>query len=299
MSGTDAERRVARPDPLRPLLFTVAYEILGSATTADAIVDRDLRCEPAVSTPRDDRRSRIGAVARQSLDALQSRQSAEGQYVGPWLPEPIRLDGDDLTGDPILAESIATATLVLLESLAPVDRTVHVLGDVFGVGAAEIGTILSRPAGEIQQAALRARSHVEAHRPAFEPVDSARTVEFVDEFLAIAESGDLGTLMTVLAPEVVFTADSDGKVVAVRQPVHGARDVARAMSGFARIGGVFEDYRAEASVFNSQPGIAVYYDGRLQTVLTLRLAGGLVDHVYVMRNPDKLVGVERLRSVAR
>ncbi|WP_238423613.1 RNA polymerase subunit sigma-24 [Gordonia sp. 'Campus'] len=294
MTGTHVERRMDRSADPRPQLFTLAYEILGSTAAADAIVTG-----AGDGLVDGDRLALTTLVARAALDSLRSRLCACEDYTGPWLPEPLLLDDPDPARDPILAESISTAMLLVLESLEPVDRAVYVLADVFGVADAEIATIVCSAEAEVRETARRVRAHVAACRPCFEPVDSARAEAFVDEFLSVAESGNVDDLMALLTPDAVLTADSDGKAIAVRRPVHGALEVARVLSGFARIGAVVDDYRADASMFNSQPGITVHYEGRLQSALTLRLDGGLIDHVYAMRNPEKLTVADRPHAVAR
>ncbi|WP_439029191.1 RNA polymerase subunit sigma-24 [Gordonia terrae] len=283
-----------RSADLRPQLFTMVYEILGSSVAAEDIV-----AGVGEDLVDGDRLALTTLVTRAALDSLRSRLRASENYTGPWLPEPLLLDDHDPGFDPVLAESISTAMLLILESLQPEDRVVYVLGEVFGVTDAEIGTILCSPEAEVRETARRARAHVAACRPSFEPVDSVRAEAFVEDFLTVAESGNVDDLMSMLTPDAVLTADSDGKAIAVRRPVHGALDVARVLSGFARIGAVVDGYRADASVFNSQPGITVYYEGHLQSALTLRLDGGLIDHVYAMRNPDKLTAADRPRAIAR
>ena len=132
-----------------------------------------------------------------------------------------------------------------------------------------------------------------------EAMDRARAEEVVEMFLDAAESGDADALVALMTPDVVLTSDSNGKATAVRQPMRGAPAVMQVLSGFARIGAVLEDYRAEFVVFNGQPGMILYFDGRLQTAITLRVVDDLIVDIYVMRNPDKLVGVELRRPVTR
>ena len=301
MTGTDVDPRTTHHAALGPLLFTVAYEILGSAVDAEHVV-RQCLCQsppgPGEVGPGDARTHVAALVVPRAVDALAVRRRAADGYVGPWLPEPIRLDDDAMT-DGVLAEAVSTALLVVLEELEPEARAVYVLGEVFGFGADAIATILSPTSGDVERIAERARSLVERRRPRFDPVDRARAAEIVDAFLSAAESGDAGTLLTLMTPDVVLTSDSDGKTTAVRRPMCGAPAVMQVLSGFARIGAVLDDYRAEFAMFNSQPGMILHFDGRLQTVLTLRVVDGLIADIYVMRNPDKLGGVEHPRSVTR
>ncbi|MFT4395122.1 RNA polymerase subunit sigma-24 [Gordonia lacunae] len=301
MTGTDVDPRTMHHAALRPLLFTVAYEILGSATDADDVVRQCLwespRCRSEVGSG-DGRPHLTAAVVRIAVDALALRRRAAGDYTGPWLPEPIRFDDDPMT-DAGLAEAVSTALLVVLEELEPEARAVYVLREVFGFGADAIAAMLPPTVGDVERIAEQARSLVERRRPRFDPVDRARAAQIVDAFLAAAESGDAETLLTLMTPDVVLTSDSDGKTTAVRRPMCGAPAVMQVLSGFARIGAVLDDYRTEFAMFNGQPGMILYFDGRLQTALTLRVVDGLIDDIYVMRNPDKLGGVEHSRSVSR
>lgn len=238
-------------------------------------------------------------VTRQVLNSLRSRSRRREDYVGPWLPEPILVDTREPVDDLVLAESVSTALLIVLESLGPEERAVFVLREVFGFAYADIGEMLSRPAATVRQIAHRARSHVEGRRPPFEPADTARATAVVEAFLDAATSGELDTLLTMLSPDVVVTADSDGKAAAVRRPVAGAPAVARLLRGFARIGSMVDDYRAEIAVLNNLPGLVVHFDGKLQGVFTFHLVDGVIDHIYAVRNPDKLAGIGQQRSIAR
>ncbi|WP_244970716.1 RNA polymerase sigma factor SigJ [Gordonia jinghuaiqii] len=301
MTGAEPDRQAARFAELRPLLFTVAYEILGSAADADDVLqDSYLRwAEVAADDVADTKSYLAKVVTRQALNALRSRSRRREDYVGPWLPEPILLDVREPVDDLVLAESVSMAMLIVLESLGPDERAVFVLREVFGFSHDEIGDMVSKPAATVRQIAHRARSHVESRRCRFEPADHARATAVADAFLAAARSGEVEPLMAMLSPDVVFTADSGGKATAVRRPVSGALKVARLLMGFGRLGGTLEDYRAEIAVFNNEPGLAVYFDGRLQGAFTFHIVDGTIGHIYAMRNPDKLTAVERSRSITR
>lgn len=305
MTRMDVDPIPARSAAFEPLLFTVAYEILGSAVDADHVVRHCLWDHPASAPvdafgPGSARAHLIAQVARRALETLTARRRVAMDYVGPWLPDPIRFDGDVLA-DAGLAEFASTAMLLVLEELEPAVRTVCVLREIFGFADDTIATMLSLSwsLDEVGMLAERGRSFVERRRPRFDPMDRARAAEVVETFLDAAESGDADALIALMAPEVVLTSDSNGKATAVRQPMRGAPAVMRVLSGFTRIGAVLEDYRAEFVVFNGQPGMILYFDGRLQTAITLRVVDGLIVDIYVMRNPDKLVGVELRRPVTR
>ena len=301
VNSSESARRATRFAELRPLLFTVAYEIVGSAADADDVLQESyLRWADVDDADVTDPKAYLAKiVTRQALNALRSRSRRREEYVGPWLPEPILLDDRDLADDVVLAESVSTAMLVVLESLTPDERAVFVLREVFGFSYNEIGDMVAKPAATVRQIGHRARSHVESRRPRFEPVDAERAGAVVEEFLAAAQSGEIEPLMALLSPDVVFTADSDGKATAVKRPIRGAMPVARLLTGFARLGATIDDYRAEVAVFNHAPGMVVYFDGKLQGAFTFHIVDGVIEQIYAMRNPDKLVGVEEPRTIAR
>lgn len=301
MAHGESDRRAARFADLRPLLFTVAYEIVGSAADADDVLQESyLRWAEVDDADVVDPKAYLAKiVTRQALNALRSRSRRREEYVGPWLPEPILLDDRDLADDVVLAESVSTAMLVVLESLSPDERAVFVLREVFGFSYIEIGSMVSKPPATVRQIAHRARSHVESRRPRFDPVDAQRARAVVEEFLDAAQSGQIESLIALLSPDVVFTADSDGKATAVKRPIQGSLPVARLLAGFARLGTTIDDYRAEVALFNHEPGMIVYFDGKLQGVFTFHIVDGVIEQIYAMRNPDKLGGVEEPRTIAR
>ncbi|MGC4959911.1 RNA polymerase sigma factor SigJ [Gordonia sp. DT101] len=297
----DSEEHVRRFTELRPLLFTVAYEILGSATDADDVLQESyLRWADVDLGTVDDTKGYLAkVVTRQALNALRASSRRREQYVGPWLPEPILLDERDAAEDVVLAESVSTAMLVVLETLSPDERVVFVLREVFGFGHDEIAEMVGKSDAAVRQAAHRARAHVRARRRRFEPVDAARTAEIADAFMMAAESGEIETLMAMLSPDVVFTADSDGKASAVRRPIRGALAVARLLAGFASVGPTLEEFRVEPAIFNSLPGMRLFFGGELQGVFVLDVVDGLVADIYATRNPDKLLGVGEPRRISR
>lgn len=296
-----ADVHAERFTALRPLLFTVAYEILGSATDADDVLQESyLRWSDVdLDTVADSKSYLAKIVTRQALNALRSSSRRREDYIGPWLPEPILLDERDASADLVLAESVSTAMLVVLESLGPNERAVFVLREVFGFSYDEIAEMIGKSGAAVRQTAHRARGHVQARRPRFEPVDEARAADVTNAFLAAASSGQVERLLTILAPEVVFTADSGGKASAVRRPIRGALAVARLLAGFTRVGTLHPDFRMEPAIVNSLPGMRVYFEGRLQGVFVIELSDGLVHNIFAIRNPDKLTGVEVRRSIAR
>ena len=166
-------------------------------------------------------------VTRQALNALRAGARRREDYVGPWLPEPLLLDEQDPSADVLLAESVSMAMLVLLETLSPDERAVFVLREVFGFDYDEIASAVGKSAAAVRQVAHRAREHVQARRKRFAPVDPEQNARIAAEFMAAAAGGDVQAVMSMLAPDVVWTADSGGKASAARRPVVGADKVAQ------------------------------------------------------------------------
>ncbi|BBZ51262.1 RNA polymerase sigma-70 factor [Mycobacterium heidelbergense] len=287
---------------LRPLLFTIAYEILGSATEADDVLqDSYLRWAAVdLSTVRDTKSYLAQLVTRQALNALRADARRREEYVGPWLPEPLLLDEQDPSADVVLAESVSMAMLVLLETLSPDERAVFVLREVFGFDYSEIAGAVGKPAPTVRQVAHRAREHVRAGRRRFDAVAPERNAEITARFLAAAAGGDVDALMTMLAPDATWTADSGGIVSAARRPVVGAERVARAISGLMRkMREIWATLRVEMVTCNSAPAVLVYQDGRLEMAATVEIADEKITNFYVMRNPEKLAALAAPRDISR
>ncbi len=284
---------------LRPLLFTIAYEILGSATEADDVLqDSYLRwADVDLAMVRDTKSYLAQLVTRQALNALRADARRREEYVGPWLPEPLLLDDQDPSADVVLAESVSMAMLVLLETLSPDERAVFVLREVFGFDYGEIAEAVGKPAPAVRQVAHRAREHVRARRKRFDAVDPDRNAEITAQFLATAASGDLEALMTMLAPDATWVADSGGKVSAARRPVVGAARVARAIAGLMHKG--WANMRLEMVTCNSAPAVLTYLGEHLEAVITVEIADDKITNFYVMRNPDKLTTLAAAREISR
>jgi RNA polymerase sigma-70 factor (ECF subfamily) len=286
---------------LRPLLFTIAYEILGSATESDDVLqDSYLRwAEVDLAEVRDAKPYLAQLVTRQALNALRAGARRREDYVGPWLPEPLLLDDQDPSADVVLAESVSMAMLVVLETLGPDERAVFVLREVFGFGYDEIGAAVGRSPAAARQIAHRARGHVQARRPRFTPVDPAENARITEEFMTAAAGGDITAVLSMLAPDVAWTADSGGKATAARQPVVGADKVSRAVIGLLRRGAALPDVRVEVANCNWAPAVLLYSAGRLEGVFTLEIVDGLITNFYAMRNPDKLAALAAAREITR
>lgn len=286
---------------LRPLLFTIAYEILGTATEADDVLQESyLRwAEVELARVTDTKAYLAQLVTRQSLNALRAQSRRREEYVGPWLPEPLLLDagGQDASADVVLAESVSMAMMVVLETLTPDERAVFVLREVFGFSHDEIASAIGKSTSAVRQMAHRAREHVQARRKRFEPVDHAQTVALTTQFFAAAATGDVAGLMAMLAPDVVWTSDSDGKVSAARRPVTGAANVAKFILGLLRLAG--NDGRVEPAMYNNTPALVLYLGDHLEGVILVEYDGGKISNFYAMRNPAKLTTVLVPRQISR
>jgi RNA polymerase sigma-70 factor, ECF subfamily len=286
---------------LRPLLFTIVYEILGSATESDDVLQESyLRwAEVDLATVRDTKSYLAQLVTRQALNALRASARRREDYIGPWLPEPLLLDENDASADVVLAESVSMAMLVLLETLTPDERAVFVLREVFGFDYDEIAGAVGKSVAAVRQVAHRAREHVHARRKRFEPVDAAQTAQITEQFMTAASTGDLDGLMALLAPDVTWTADSGGKATAARRPVVGAKKVATILTGMFRVGQRLADLRIEMVNCNNAPAIVIYSGDKLEGVFLVEIIDGKITNFYAMRNPDKLVAITAPRQISR
>jgi RNA polymerase sigma-70 factor (ECF subfamily) len=298
MTATPGDEHAERFTALRPLVFTIAYEILGSATAShDVMQESYLRWAGVeLSAVADTKAFLAQLVTRQSLNALRAQSRRREEYIGPWLPEPL-LTQQDASADVVLAESVSMAMLVVLETLSPDERAVFVLREVFGFSYDEIATTIGKSAAAVRQMGHRAREHVQARRKRFEPVDPKVSSELTTRFFAAAATGDLDGLMSMLAPDVVWTADSDGKVSAARRPVSGAERVARLIVGLVRLGGT--DGRVEPAIYNSAPALVLYLGDNLEGVISIEVIDGKIANFYAMRNPEKLATVTMPRRIGR
>ena len=254
MTGTD--EHAERFTLLRPLLFTIAYEILGSATESDDVlqesylrwaeVDLATVTTPRPTSPSSSPGSRSMRCGRSPAGARTT--SARGCRN--------RCLNKDASADVVLAESVSMAMLVVLETLSPDERAVFVLREVFGFSHDEIASTIGKSAAAVRQMAHRAREHVQSRRKRFEPVDPKVSTEITSRFFTAAATGDLDGLMAMLAPDVVWTADSDGKLSAARRPVTGAERVARLIVGLVRVAG--DGGSMEPAIYNSAPALMLY-----------------------------------------
>ncbi|HEX7826569.1 MAG TPA: RNA polymerase sigma-70 factor [Mycobacterium sp.] len=286
---------------LRPLLFTIVYEILGSATESDDVLqDSYLRwAEVDLGGVRDTKSYLAQLVTRQALNALRAGARRREDYIGPWLPEPLLLDERDASSDVVLAESVSMAMLVILETLTPDERAVFVLREVFGFDYDEIAGAVGKSVTAVRQVAHRAKEHVQARRKRFEPVDATRSAEITQQFMMAAATGDMEGLLSMLAPSATWTADSNGKASAARRPVVGADKVAKAIIGLFRRGQQLPGVRIDTALYNNAPAIIVYTGDHLEGVFVLEVIDDKITNLYVMRNPEKLATILVPRTISR
>lgn len=283
----------------RSLLFTVAYEMLGSAADAEDVVQESWLRWAGVdrSQVRDPRSYLVRTVTRQALNRLRTLSRSREEYVGEWLPEPL-LTSPDVAEDVELAESVSIAMLTVLETLGPAERAVFVLREVFEMPYGEIAEVVGKSPATARQIARRAREHVSARRPRVR-VSRAEQQAVVARFLAALRTGRVLELLEVMAPDVVLVADGGGVVAAVLAPVHGAEPVAKLL---ARANQHADQVRAAFAAtpvwLNGAPAARVEFDGE-PTAVSLVVENGRVARIYVMRNPGKLTRLDEPAVLVR
>ncbi|MEV4546013.1 RNA polymerase sigma-70 factor [Micromonospora echinaurantiaca] len=281
----------------RNLLFTVAYEMLGSAADAEDVLQETwLRWVGVdLDSVRDQRAYLVRITTRQALTRLRTLRRRKESYVGSWLPEPL-LTAPDVAEDVELADSVSMAMLLVLETLTPTERAVFVLRDVFDLDYDEIAAAVDKSQAAVRQIAHRARAHVAARRPRG-VASAAQTREALAAFQRAVETGDLRHLLDVLAPDVVLLGDGGGVKQAVLRPIVGADKVARLLAaGLDRFAAVAS---LEPSHVNGHPALILRLDGELDTVIAVRIDDGLVSGLYAVRNPEKLSRFGRETVVSR
>jgi RNA polymerase sigma-70 factor (TIGR02957 family) len=278
----------------RGLLFTVAYEMLGSATDAEDVVQETwLRWAGVDRTEvREPRAYLVRIVTRQALNRLRTVARRREDYPGEWLPEPV-LTAPDLADDIELAENISIALLTVLETLGPVERAVFVLHEVFETPYDEIAEVVAKTPAAVRQIAHRAREHVAARRPRMQ-VDRAQQGETLEKFMAAVTSGDIPALLEVLAPDVVLIADGGGLVPAARKPLVGGEIVVAFLARVADVSGLV----AAAAQFNGMPGARFDVGGDV-TAVSLVIEDDLITRIYAIRNPNKLRRLEEVAELRR
>jgi RNA polymerase sigma-70 factor, ECF subfamily len=276
-------------EELRPLLFSIAYRLLGSVSEAeDAVQETWLRYEASATPPRSTKAFLSAVVTRISIDVLRSARVRREEYVGEWFPEPLLADPyEDPERSAELADSVSMAALLLLERLSPLERAVFVLREVFGFDYPAVASAVSRSEAACRQLAVRARRHMDAGRPRFE-ADRREREELAERFFDALREGDVDGLRELLAADAQMVGDGGGKAPQWARGVIGAENVARILAAmtipFQRIGVVFERHEV-----NGQPG-AVFRDrdGKVLTIWSIDVLDGRIQMIRSVLNPDKL-----------
>jgi RNA polymerase sigma-70 factor, ECF subfamily len=278
-------------EELRPLLFSIAYRMVGTASDAEDLVQeaflrlhREEREGAEIASPK---AFLTTVVTRLAIDHLRSARVRREEYVGEWLPEPLLVDPDPGPADHAeMSDTLSLAFLVLLESLSPLERAVFLLHDVFGYSFAEIAQVVEKGEDNCRQIATRARRSIDSGRPRFDPSEEERR-RVAERFFA-ALAGDVSDVAAVLAEDVVTHGDGGGKAPAIARPMHGAARVARFWSNLFSQGQRLGVY-AEPARVNGQPGAVVRTaDGRIVSVMALDIVDGKVNEIRSIVNPDKL-----------
>ncbi|MET7466805.1 RNA polymerase sigma-70 factor [Nonomuraea sp. NPDC005501] len=273
----------------RNLLFTVAYEILGSAADAeDVLQEAWLRwAEIDLAQVRDPRAFLVRVTTRRALDRLRALRRRKEAYVGPWLPEPL-LTSPDVAENAELAESLSMAVMLVLETLSPTERAVFVLREVFDVDYDEIAEAVGKTPAAVRQIAHRSRKHVDARRPRH-VVSPRQAQAALASFQHAVETGDLQGVLDVLAPDVVLISDGGGVRSAALRPVTGLAKVVRLL--LASLGDKEGTLTGEPITVNGDPALLLRLDGEIDSVMALKVEDGLVTGIYFIRNPDKLTHI--------
>ncbi|MFI9154046.1 RNA polymerase sigma-70 factor [Streptomyces sp. NPDC053367] len=271
----------------RNLLFTVAYEMLGSAADAEDVLQETwLRWSDVdLEQVRDQRAYLVRITTRQALNRLRSMKRRKEAYVGPWLPEPL-LTAPDVAEDVELAESVSMAMMLVLETLAPTERAVFVLREAFDVGYDEIAEAVGKTPAAVRQIAHRARRHVDERRPR-RTVPASASRAALEAFRRAVETMDPQGLLEVLAPEVVLVNDGGGVKQAAPRPILGADKVTRFF--FAMLEKNSDvTIGLSPTVVNGTPALLVHMDGEVDGVLAAQVEGSAITGLYYVRNPHKL-----------
>jgi len=281
----------------RNLLFTIAYELLGSAADAEDVLQETWLRWVGVDfeTVREPRAYLIRITSRQALNRLRTVGRQRETYVGQWLPEPL-LTTPDVAEDVELADSVSMAMLTVLETLKPTERAVFVLRDVFALEYDEIAQAVDKSPEAVRQIAHRARSHVAARRPRGQ-VSSTQARGALDAFRRAVETGDIQGFLDMLAPDVVLIGDGGGVRQAVLNPIVGSDKVGRILgAGIPRLTGTVS---TEFIQVNGSPGLLLRLDGEIEQVMAFHMHEGLITGMYVVRNPQKLERLEQETTLLR
>jgi RNA polymerase sigma-70 factor (ECF subfamily) len=275
-------------EELRPLLFSIAYRMLGSVAEAEDIVQEAwLRWEQADRSVIRSAKAFLSTITtRLCVDYLRSARVRRERYIGPWLPEPLMTEVAPPASETAeLADSLSLAFLTLLESLTPLGRAAFLLKEVFDFEYPEIAEILERSQPSCRQLVARARKHLDTRRPRVAASREQHQLMTM-EFMRACATGDLGELMKLLTDDVVLWADGGGKVRAARKPIYGPEKVTRFVRGIIRK--AEGEYEVGVDQINGGPAIALRQGGRVQDVISLDVAGDRIQGIWIIVNPDKL-----------
>ena len=277
---------------LRPLMFSIAYRMLGSASEAEDIVQEAFlrfHRETGKGTEIDSPKAYLSSVTtRLCIDHLRSARVRRERYVGTWLPEPLVTEGREVEEHAATADSLSMAFLVLLESLSPVERAVFLLRDVFDQPYDEIAAVVGKSEENCRQISVRARRQIEARKPRFE-ASRQRREELARRFFEAVTQADASALVDLLAADVVAYADGGGQAVAFPKPIHGRDRVSRLLLGPTGRGGRFPIAGIRFLEINGQPGVLLLGpDGAAAVAITVDIADDLVQSVRAVSNPEKL-----------
>lgn len=269
-------------DPLRPRLIRIAYRMLGSVSEAEDIVqeaflrwfdaDRAVVKEPSAFLRR--------IVTRLCLDQLKSARRRRETYLGPWLPEPVIEQSDDL-------DDITLPLMMALERLSPLERAAFLLHDVFGVSFDEIGETIGRKPATCRQLASRARANIRSSRRRF-VMPREQGLEIASAFFVASRSGDMQQLRSLLATEAIVYADGGGKTVAPRRPIAGLDQVMKLHASLALIFAETMSRLVRYDFINGLPGFITIEDGEILQTTALQIEQDRITAIYVTRNPEKL-----------
>lgn len=285
-------------DQHRPLLFAMAYRMLGSSADAeDVLQETFIRWQQTTELNIESPRALLVTIlTRLAINHLQSARVQRELYFGSWLPEPLVTKPQQ---NPLMAfeidESVSLAFLLLLERLTPVERAVLILREVFDYEYSEIGSILDQSQASCRQILRRARQHIKEQRTRFDASQEQRE-ELLRRFSEASSQGDLAGLVALLSRDAIFYSDGGGKAPALPRPIYGAENIARGvLEGLKRL--VPKNLVRRFVEINGRPGIVSFLDGVPFSVFTVDIADGLVSRVYVVTNPEKLERIPSLESL--
>lgn len=280
----------------RPLLFSIAYRMLGSVMeTEDVVQEAFLRWERADGSEVRSPRAYLSAVVtRLCMDQLRSARMRREEYVGPWLPEPLPTGAEsDAAETTVLDESLSMAFLILLESLSPVERAVFLLREVFDYDYPEVSRIVGKSEANCRQISHRAREAVAARRPRFE-ASREQEEDLTRRFVEVCTGGDMEGLLGLLSEDVTLYSDGGGKTRAALNPIHGPDRTVRFLLGI--LGKVPPGFTTRIVRINGGPGIVGYVNGQPMSVVTLDAANGEIHDIRIVVNPEKLGAIPSLNG---